>query len=100
MWKVSPPSADCGDLPEGYRIDSAGRLQLTPEYARAHPKGAFDFGAMAHNIDWPGVALDLSSIAASAIPLAGGPAKDMIYAMPGMGFEAWRQSRQTERKKD
>ncbi len=46
-------------------------MQVTPDFARTHPKGPLDFGAMAHNIDWAGVLKDLGVVAAGAVGGAG-----------------------------
>jgi hypothetical protein len=78
-------------MPPAYTPDSQGGVQLRPGFAATHPNGPFDFGGMAKEIDWPGVALDPGSIAAGALPLIGGTAVDLLKAMPGMGIDAWRE---------
>jgi hypothetical protein len=80
--------------------DGHGGVQLKPDFAATHPKGPLDFGGMSKEIDWPGVGLDLGSIAAGAVPLAGAGAADVLKATPGMGLDAWRElHHETQAKK-
>lgn len=93
LIKVSNPASAGGDasMPSTYMPDGHGGVQLKPGFAATRPKGPFDWGGMSKEIDWPGVALDLGSIAAGALPLAGGTAMDVLKAMPGMGIDTWRE---------
>ncbi len=97
LIKVSNPTTDnaipAGYSPVGdgsrYMQDAQGNYQFTPAYGRKIHNGQTDWG----NVDWPGVALDLGSIAAGSLPLVGAGAVDVLKAMPGMGFDAWRELR-------
>jgi hypothetical protein len=102
LIKVSDPAGGQGDaMPPAYMPDGRGGVKLRPGFAAKHPKGPFDFGGMSKEIDWPGVALDLGSIAASAVPLAGGTALDMLKAMPGLGVDTLRElHHDSQRRKD
>jgi hypothetical protein len=88
---AQPAAPDPYPPPPAYVYDANGRLQLNPAFAKTHPQGPFDFGAMAHNIDWPGAALDLASIGAASLPLAGAAAVDVLKTIPQLGIDAWRE---------
>jgi hypothetical protein len=66
MLAASRGQSDPYPMPPAYRSDSHGGVQLQPAFTAPHPKGPFDFGAMAHNVDWSHTAWDLAKIAASA----------------------------------
>lgn len=78
-------------MPPAYAPDGRGGVRLRPGFAATHPKGPLDFGGMSKEVDWPGVALDLGSIAAGALPLVGGTAVDVLKAIPGWGLDTWRE---------
>jgi hypothetical protein len=101
LIKVSNPAPVGGEasMPAAYTPDGHGGVQLKPGFAASHPKGPFDWGGMAKEIDWPGVALDLGSIAAGSLPLVGGKAADVLKAMPGMGVDAWRELHHDARRR-
>jgi hypothetical protein len=100
---VGTPSGQAGGdpypMPRAYMPDGKGGVQLTPGFAATHPKGPDDFSGMGKEIDWPGVALDLGSIAASSLPLIGGGAKDIVKAIPGWGLETWKELHHGQRPK-
>jgi hypothetical protein len=100
LIRVSNPARGRDDsMPPAYMPDGHGGVKLRPGFAATHPKGPFDFGGMSKEIDWPGVALDLGSIAASAVPLAGGTALDVLKAMPGLGVDTLRELHHDARRR-
>jgi hypothetical protein len=90
-------AASSAALPPGYMYDADGKLQLTPQFAQTHPKGPFDFGAMNHNINWPGVVSDLGSLAgnvASSLLLPIPEALDLLLT----GAETWNAQDEANRR--
>lgn len=107
LTRVSNPAPIGGgqsDLPPGYVYGPDGKLQLDPNFKKGHPTGPFDFGGMAQEIHWPGVAKDLGKIAAGVGigmlggllgPVGVGPAGSGALPNPWItgGSLAWRGGR-------
>ena len=77
--RVQQPSRPDPQRTDVFQPGPDGKLQPIPGW---HTTGPFDFGTWSHNIDWPGVANDLGTIASGAFDglAAAGWAGDMVAA--------------------
>jgi hypothetical protein len=86
-------------MPPAYRSDGHGGVELQPGFAQTHPQGPFDFGGMAREIDWPGVAKDFAG-------LAGDVATSILLPIPEWfdllhtGKETWDAQKEANTKSD
>lgn len=98
-----PSKDDPYPMPPAYMPDGHGGVQLRPDFAATHPKGPFDFGAMAHNIHWGGVAKDLwdiaTGVANSKIQDVVGDALDLPswVDLPELGMKTWKMQNEANK---
>jgi hypothetical protein len=71
-------------MPAAYMPDGHSGVQLKPDFAAAHPKGPWDMGGMAGEIDWNGVDRDLTDIGGGVVN-----AKINDWTEDKLGIPSW-----------